>query len=304
MASSDKISETRVAAGSSAASLASAHRGVFSRESEFWRIGFDRNAFNLKHTKGLAYIAQLLRFPATEFHVLDLVGGPGGARDADEILSEARSSLPRGDDALQAAGIHVGDLGDAGDMLDEQAKAEYRRRIAALREDLEEAKSLGQVERAERAEGEIEAITAELSRAVGLGGRNRRAASASERARQSVTHAIKSALEKIAENQSQLGAILSRSISTGLFVPTLPILRLTLPGNLDHRPSSRPKLRRRLYRLSRIPRMSGLVIRSNLRRQSPFSGGVELRLLGGKQSWSSCGTPGAARSGEMERSYW
>src|SRR5437899_13054005 len=112
MASNDETSQTRVAAGNTSARAASAHRGVFSNESEFWRIGFDSDAFSLKHTKGLTYIAQLLRFPATEFHVLDLVGGLGGARDADEIASEARSSLPRGDDALLAAGIHVGGLGD------------------------------------------------------------------------------------------------------------------------------------------------------------------------------------------------
>jgi hypothetical protein len=67
--------------------------------------------------------------------------------------------------------IQIGGLGDAGEMLDEEAKTAYRRRLAELREGLEEAKGLGKVERAERAEGEIEALTRELSRAVGLGGR-------------------------------------------------------------------------------------------------------------------------------------
>jgi hypothetical protein len=51
---------------------------------------------------------------------------------------------------------------------------------------LEEAKELGNVERAEQAEEEIHALTRELSRAVGLGGRNR--ASASEKARQRQFH--------------------------------------------------------------------------------------------------------------------
>jgi hypothetical protein len=52
---------------------------------------------------------------------------------------------------------------------------------------LEEAKALGREETGEHLEKEIGALTAELSRAVGLGGRNRRAASASERARQTTT---------------------------------------------------------------------------------------------------------------------
>ena len=44
-------------------------------------------------------------------------------------------------------------------MLDEQAKAAYRRRLSDLREDLEEAKERGNVERAEQAEQEIDALT-------------------------------------------------------------------------------------------------------------------------------------------------
>jgi len=53
----------------------------------------------------------------------------------------------------------------------------------AVHQELEEAKELGEVERAEQAEQKIDPLTWELSRAVGLGRRNRRAASASERAR-------------------------------------------------------------------------------------------------------------------------
>jgi hypothetical protein len=48
--------------------------------------------------------------------------------------------------------MHVTNLGDAGEMLDEQAKAAYRRRLSELREQLEEAKELGKVDRAKQAE--------------------------------------------------------------------------------------------------------------------------------------------------------
>jgi hypothetical protein len=102
-------------------------------------------------------------------------------REEDEI-GQLAQGLPRGTEDLEKSGIHVTSLGAAGEMLDEQAKAAYRRRLSELREELEEAKELGRVDRAEQAEEEIEALTRELSRAVGLGGRNRRAASASERA--------------------------------------------------------------------------------------------------------------------------
>jgi predicted ATPase len=107
-------------------------------------------------------------------------------------------------------------------MLDDTAKVAYRRRLSELREDLEEAKQVGNVGRAEQAEEEIEALTAELSRAVGLGGRNRKAASASERARQSIGKAIKPVLERIAQCDAKLGDILSHCIKTGTYCSYRP----------------------------------------------------------------------------------
>jgi hypothetical protein len=193
-----------------------AQKGVFSKDGEFWTVGFGGKTFRLKDTKGLGYLAHLLRHPAAEFHVLDLAGGIAGQRDDDET-SQSVHGLPRGDEDLEKAGIHVGSLGDASEMLDEQAKAAYKRRLSELREELEEAKERGDVEHAEQAEQEIDALTAELARVVGLGGRDRRAASASERARQSISKTIKSVLERIAQSDAALGDILSRCIKTGTF---------------------------------------------------------------------------------------
>jgi hypothetical protein len=66
----------------------------------------------------------------------------------------------------------------------------------------------------------------ELSRAIGLGGRDRRAASASERARINVTRAIKVALERIAEHNPALATLLTSSIRTGTFCSYTPDSRL------------------------------------------------------------------------------
>ena len=183
-------------------------KGVFRKEGEYWAVGYGGKPFRLKYSKGLRYLAHLLRHPGVEFHVLDLAGGIAGQRDDDET-DQSPHGLPRGEEELEKAGIHIGSLGDAGEMLDEQAKVAYRRRLSRLREELEEAKERGNVERGERAEQEIDALTRELSRAVGLGGRSRKAASASERARQSIAKTIKSGIEKIAQNDTRLAAILA-----------------------------------------------------------------------------------------------
>jgi tetratricopeptide (TPR) repeat protein len=194
---------------------------VFRKEGEYWTVGYDGKAFRLKDTRGLGYLAHLLRHPAAEFHVLDLFGGIASQHEVDET-SQSVQGLARGAEDLEKAGIHITRLGDAGEMLDEQAKVAYRRRLSELREELEEAKELGNVERAEQAEQEVDALTKELLRAVGLGGRNRRAASASERARQSITKSIKLVLERIVQSDATLGDIFSRCIKTGIFCSYQP----------------------------------------------------------------------------------
>jgi hypothetical protein len=81
-------------------------KGVFRKEGEYWTVGYGGKSFCLKDTKGLGYLAHLLRHPATEFHVLDLAGGIAGQRD-DEETGQSAQGLPRGDEDLEKAGIHV-----------------------------------------------------------------------------------------------------------------------------------------------------------------------------------------------------
>jgi len=114
----------------------SAHTGVFRKEGQFWTVGYGGKSFPLNDSKGLGYLAHLLRHPAAEFHVLDLAGGIAGQGDGEETGQSAHG-LPRGVEDLEKAGIHIGSLGDAGEMLDDQAKVAYRRRLSELREELE-----------------------------------------------------------------------------------------------------------------------------------------------------------------------
>jgi len=78
-------------------------------------------------------------------------------------------------------------LGDSGPMLDSQAKAEYGRRLSELAGDLEDARKMNDLAAYQRLAEEMDFIAGEISRAVGLGGRDRRSSSTSERARLSVT---------------------------------------------------------------------------------------------------------------------
>ena len=134
----------------------------------------------------------LLLRPGAEIHALDLVGG-GGAGATGAVTTRAEG------EELNVAGD------DAGPLLDAQAKREYRSRIAELREEIEEAESFNDPERASRAREELEFLGRELAGAVGLGGRDRKAASNAERARVNVTRAIRSLLKRVAEHDVELG---------------------------------------------------------------------------------------------------
>src|SRR5258708_27496722 len=107
-------------------------------------------------------------------------------------------------------------------MLDAQAKADYQRRLTELEDEIEEARELANDERIAKAEDEKEALAHEIRRAVGLGGRDRRAASCAERARVAVTRAIRLALERISEQNRDLGRLLSTTIKTGALCSYVP----------------------------------------------------------------------------------
>ena len=137
-----------------------------------------------------------------------------------------------GAEDLARSGALAGDLGHAGEMLDEQAKAEYQRRLQALEDELEEAREFRNEELIAKAEEEKEAIAHELRRAIGLAGRDRKAASSTERARIAVTRAIRLALERISKQDRNLGKLLSTTIKTGAVCSYTPDERFPVSWRL------------------------------------------------------------------------
>ncbi|MGH7898861.1 MAG: hypothetical protein ACREQQ_12975 [Candidatus Binatia bacterium] len=197
-----KVTGATPAPASAAASAADG--SVLRREGDYWTVVHEDRAFRLKDAKGLRYLAELLHNPGREFHVLDLVA--------------------IGQDTKTPSAVDAGapDLGDSGAHLDPQAKGDYGRRLDDLRDELEEAERFNDPGRSAKAREEIDFLSAELARATGLGGRDRKAGSAAERARLSVTIAIKSTLKKIAENDPILGGHLAMVIKTGHFCRYAP----------------------------------------------------------------------------------
>lgn len=187
---------------------AAAVTGIFAHNGEYWTVGYGGTTVSLKDVKGLAYIQRLLQHPGEEFHALDLLSGVGAGAISEGAATQP--VLPEGTDSVRRSS-------DSGEALDQRAKLEYKRKLLELNEELEELREKGEHERASKVESEIEFLKRELLRAVGLGGRDRRVGSASERARLNVTRAIRSALQKISEHHAFLGELLDHSTRTGTF---------------------------------------------------------------------------------------
>jgi predicted ATPase/class 3 adenylate cyclase len=194
---------------------------LFRKEGEYWTVTFQGTTCHIKHTAGVQYLAQLLQYPNQEFHAVSLASG---GVDPLTVTASGHST------AEKTRGLSESVIGssDAGEVLDPQARAAYKRRIEDLRAELEEARIFNDPGRTARAQEELDFLTQELARAVGFAGRARKAASPGERARVNVTRAIKTAIEKIGKSHPPLGQHLTRTIKTGTFCSYVPDPHLSL----------------------------------------------------------------------------
>jgi tetratricopeptide (TPR) repeat protein len=166
---------------------------------EVWSVVFGVHRANVKDSRGMQLLARLVARPGEEIHVLAL------ASDDGQSATES----------------------DAGELIDERALRAYRQRLSTLDSEIEKANATGEgatglagpqrESRVEALSRERDAVELELRRALGLGGRSRRAGSTTERARVSVQKRVKEALARISEASPDLGRFLSNSVRTGTF---------------------------------------------------------------------------------------
>jgi hypothetical protein len=203
-----------------AGAVAEVSRDLFRQEGEYWTVCYQGTVVRLKDTKGLRHLARLLGDPGREFHATDLEA-------ADRRPAPAAPMGPTGSGGGGGLALRP-DLGDAGVLLDATAKDAYKARLAELRAELEEAEGGNDPLRAIKARVELDLLVRELARAVGLGGRDRRAASHAERARLNATRAIRAAVANLARANPLLGRHLVVTIRTGRYCSYTPDPRVPI----------------------------------------------------------------------------
>jgi hypothetical protein len=167
-------------------------------------ISFGEQTVLMRDLKGFRYIERLLADPGREFHVLDLVAIEGGSPPTVRVVDANSSTTTLG-------------FGGGLAILDDEARDAYRRRLADVDADIEDATLMNDVGRVELAQRDREYLIAELTAAVGLGGRSRTVGGTAERARTSVTRSMRYSLGRLAEHHSALATHLEQSVHTGTY---------------------------------------------------------------------------------------
>ena len=189
---------------------------AFRREGDFWTLIFEERILRLRHSNGLLFVAHLLQHPDRDFHVAHLVAllPSAGTNHAEAVYISRRDK--------ERLGMHTISGTESNPLLDPTAKTEYRRRIDEINDTLEDAKAFNDAARVADLEKELQFIALELSRAVGVGGRDRKHRAEDERARVNVTNAIRTLTRKIAKEHPTLGRYLRLTIRTGCFCSYRP----------------------------------------------------------------------------------
>jgi hypothetical protein len=157
-------------------------------EGEYWTLSGFGEVCRIRDGRGMRMLAELVRQPQREVHVLELSG----------------SSEPV-------------DGGDAGEAIDREARDAYAKRLRDLSEEMAEAEEWNDTGRRERLANEIAQLEQELARSTGLGGRERRVGSAVERARVNVRRRLSLVMQRIEETAPALGKHIASSVRTGTY---------------------------------------------------------------------------------------
>ena len=164
-------------------------RATLRPEGGVWHVVFKGANVHVPDLKGLWHLRELVARPHEFVSALALIGASSG------------EPIPRG---------------DTGPLLDREALRQYRRRLAELDDDLDNAVVQGDTGRQAKRIAERDALIAELKRATGLGGRPRRSGSPAEKARLNVTRTIRHAIADLSTKVPELAEHLDESIVTGL----------------------------------------------------------------------------------------
>jgi hypothetical protein len=173
---------------------------LFRRAGVVWELRFSGTGANVRHTKGMLYLAVLLGSPNEDIHAVDL-------------CARANSQRQR----LKQLGVEASD---------HQARHDLLRGRRSIEAELKRALSENAHGKVTDLRSKLAAIDTQLRRDFGLHGKVRVYADVGDRARQTVQKSIKVALKNISYVHALLHAHIEDAISTGFSCAYRPRQRI------------------------------------------------------------------------------
>jgi hypothetical protein len=181
----------------------------FVRDGDVRCISYGDETVQLPHLVGLEYIAILLRCPGKPIACTVIMGLSSAGKPVLPSKQPSHDDFPQ-----EEIDQPVLEGEDVGDILDERAIAQYKKRARELEEEIKAAKEVGADWDINPRMAELEHIE-EYLRTETWKGRSRKFSNDEEKARLAVKKAIDRALDKIAIKAPKAGTHLTATIQTG-----------------------------------------------------------------------------------------
>lgn len=173
-----------------------------------WTLQWNGRTAEVNHCIGMLYLSLLLARPGLEISAAELVAG------------QTQHSEVRADAALSGNQ----------ELIDSSARRTYRRRLAQVERDIDNAREQDDHLRLRGLEQERDWILTELSAAGGKGRQHRAFTSNAERARIAVGKAIRRALDRLTEVDPAIGEALRSAVQTGTHCCYRPVMSAQVGG--------------------------------------------------------------------------
>ena len=160
----------------------------FQQIGDVWVLSYAHKTVHLKDAMGLRDLGQLIANPGKDIHARFLASGE--TKDKQTDTQEA-------------------------DILDSQALKAYRQRLLELEEAQQQAIQCENETLYAKLEDERDALQNELTKALGMSGRQRTFTSDDEKARKAISARIRSSIKRIESVHSELAEHLTQTINTG-----------------------------------------------------------------------------------------
>jgi hypothetical protein len=190
----------------------------FVREATTWSIKFEGETCRLPHMLGLAYLSVLLQNPGKPMRGLELQNATGGlpfvSRSSGKLVSDSLADDSESEDAENKLPSSQNDFSRV-DVLDDEARQQVEARLLEIEKHLAYKGEIQDIQGVDALQKEYSTLESYLGSSRNIHRRPRVFANENEKARTSITNALKRAYSSIRVQAPKTASYLESNIKTG-----------------------------------------------------------------------------------------